>query len=80
MGTSVQAASGEEMVKAGGATVAGTVVGYGAATAAGVSACSIVGGGAGIGAAAGPVGAAIGAVVGLAVYGVYKVFDDEGGK
>jgi len=81
LGTNVQAASGKELAKAGGATAAGTVAGYSVAVTSGMSACSVVGGGMGLGAAAGPVGAVVGAIAGLAVYGIYKVFEDEkGGK
>jgi len=77
LSTSAQATTGKEFAKAGSATVVGTAAGYGVAVTSGVSACSIVGGGMGLGAAAGPIGAAVGALAGLAVYGVYKVFDDE---
>lgn len=80
LSTSAQATTGEEFAKAGGATVVGTAAGYGVAVTSGVSACSIVGGGMGLGAAAGPIGAAVGAIAGLAVYGVYKVFDDDKGE
>lgn len=76
LGGNAQAGSGEEIAKAGGATVVGTAAGYGVAAASGLSACSVVGGGMGLGAAAGPIGAAVGAVAGLAVYGVYKIFDN----
>jgi DNA-binding beta-propeller fold protein YncE len=80
LSTNAQAATGTEYAKAGGATVVGTAAGYGVAVTSGMSACSIVGGGMGLGAAAGPIGAAVGALTGRAVYGGYKVFDDEGGK
>ena len=79
LSTNVQAATGKELAKAGGATVVGTAAGYGVAVTSGMSACSIVGGGMGLGASAGPIGAAVGALAGLAVYGVYKVFDDDKG-
>jgi len=79
LSTNAQANTGKEFAKAGGATAVGTAAGYSVAVTSGISACSIVGGGMGLGAAAGPIGAAVGALAGLAVYGVYKVFDDDKG-
>ena len=62
-----------EIAKAGGATVAGGVVGGTAVVISGLSAAGAMGSGAGIGMSAGPLGVIAGGILGLAGYGIYRL-------